>query len=120
MKRLLSIGLLALLLGFSPRANARSCAGAQGIQNIYWRDRNTGHPAAAAKVMSENEWAFRGACTSGYSYGEYDRDRHWHNLHWWVDHDRNWVQQHHPNWITEREHHDNDHGHDHEQGHGPQ
>ena len=58
MKRFLSIGLLALALGFSPKANAASCAAAQRVQETYWRDRNTGHPAAAAELMRDNEWAF--------------------------------------------------------------
>lgn len=138
MKRFLSIGLLALALGFSPKANAASCAAAQRVQETYWRDRNTGHPAAAAELMRDNEWAFRGECSGGYewplvnavpytaygpygvySHGDYDRDRNWHNSDWWVDHDRDWVQQHHPNWVTEHKHQDNDHGHVREQGHGP-
>ena len=109
-----------------------ACAGAQAVQNNYWRDRNTGHPAAAAELMRENEWAFRGDCGGGYewplvggapypangpyglySYGDYDRNRQWHYSDWWVDHDSAWVQQHHPNWITTRKRHDKDRGHDH-------
>jgi hypothetical protein len=121
-----------------------SCAEARRIQNVYWQDRNTGHPAAAADLMRENEWAFRGACGGGYewplvtsvpytpyapygvySYGDYDRDHHWHNSDWWVDHDRGWVQQHHPEWVTQRkqpetghqraQHQEKDHGHAHVQ-----
>jgi hypothetical protein len=106
-----------------------SCAAAQRVPNTYWRDRNTAHPAAAADLMSQNEWAFHGPCSGGYewplvtavpytptapygvySYGDYDRDHHWRNSDWWVDHDKGWVQQHHPNWVAQPKHQDNDHG----------
>jgi hypothetical protein len=140
---LLSIGGLTMQACFegpapyAPYGYSSACADAQRVQNTYWRDRNTGHPAAAAELKSENEWAFRGPCSGGYewplvsavpytaygpygvySYGDYDRDHHWHNSDWWVDHDRNWVQQHHPNWITPSKRHDSERGHDHDQGHG--
>src|SRR5437660_4854248 len=39
-----------------------------------------------------------------YTNGDYDRDRHWHNSDWWVEHDHNWVHQHHPNWMTASKH----------------
>ena len=43
-------------------AGGASCARAQRIVNVYQRDRATGHPAAAADLRRQNEWAFRGGC----------------------------------------------------------
>ncbi len=41
---------------------AQSCRQAQSIQYNYYRDRNTGHPAAAADLLARNQWAFRNGC----------------------------------------------------------
>ena len=120
-RRLLVVELLLVLAGgFTMQAYGASCAEAQRIRNVYWKDLNTGHPSAAADLKSKNEWAFHGTCGSNEmsNYGDYDHDRHWHDSDWWVGHDRAWVQQHHPNWMKQREHHDNGHGQDHNQGHG--
>jgi hypothetical protein len=39
-----------------------SCRAAQSIVNNYYRDRNSGHPAAAAELLARNQWAFHSAC----------------------------------------------------------
>jgi hypothetical protein len=41
------------------------CGRAQQIMNTYYRDRNTGHPAAAYDVLAQNRWAFRNGCAGG-------------------------------------------------------
>jgi len=113
---LLVVELLFVLAGgLTMQAYGASCEQARRIRNVYWNDLNTGHPAAAADLRRQNEWAFRGTCGSYdmYGYGDYDRDHHWHDSDWWFGHDRGWVQQHHPTWFTQREHHDNGHGWDH-------
>ncbi len=107
---LLAVELLLVLIGgLSMQAYGASCAAARSVRINYWKDLNTGHPAAAADLKRQNEWAFRGECGSYdmYSYGDYDQSHHWHDSDWWVGHDRNWVQQHHPTWMAEGEHHDN-------------
>jgi hypothetical protein len=43
-------------------AGAQSCRQAQSIMYNYYRDRNTGHPAAAADLLARNQWAFRSGC----------------------------------------------------------
>ena len=43
-------------------AGAQSCRQAQSITYNYYRDRNTGHPAAAADLLARNQWAFRNGC----------------------------------------------------------
>lgn len=45
-------------------AGARSCARARHFRIVYQQDRATGHPAAAADVLRNHEWAFRGGCGS--------------------------------------------------------
>lgn len=42
-----------------------SCAHARQIVTTYQRDRYTGHPAAAADVLRQNQWAFRSGCGGG-------------------------------------------------------
>jgi hypothetical protein len=41
-----------------------SCAQARSIMSTYESDRYRGHPAAAADVLRQNEWAFRSGCGS--------------------------------------------------------
>jgi hypothetical protein len=43
-------------------AGGGSCGKAQRITNTYNRDRYTGHPAAAADLLRQNQWAFRSGC----------------------------------------------------------
>ena len=45
-----------------------SCRAAQSIVNNYYRDRNTGHPAAAAELLARNQWAFQSGCAGGSPY----------------------------------------------------
>lgn len=61
------------------RGVGRNCWKARHIVSTYWRDRNTGHPAAAYDLFRQNQWAFRSGCGvgpapynnvySGYGYG---------------------------------------------------
>jgi len=46
----------------------QNCARAQRIVNTYYRDRNTGHPAAAYDLLRQNQWAFRSGCGGGSPY----------------------------------------------------
>jgi len=48
-------------------AAAGPCGRAQKVMNIYARDRNTGHPAAAADVLANNQALFR-SCGIGSPY----------------------------------------------------
>jgi hypothetical protein len=45
------------------------CGNAQRIMNTYSRDRATGHPAAAADLLRQNQWALHSGCASGATYG---------------------------------------------------
>jgi hypothetical protein len=45
------------------------CRGAQSVMTNYYKDRNTGHPAAAADLLRQNQWALRSGCASGAPYG---------------------------------------------------
>jgi Ni/Co efflux regulator RcnB len=45
------------------------CANAQRIENTYYRDRNTGHPAAAYDLLAQNRWAFRSNCAGAAPVG---------------------------------------------------
>lgn len=45
------------------------CGAAQRVVNNYYRDRNTGHPAAAYDLLAQNRWAFHSGCTSGAPVG---------------------------------------------------
>jgi hypothetical protein len=48
------------------------CGQAQHVMRTYQRDRATGHPAAAADVLRQNQWALRGGCAGGLGgYGGY-------------------------------------------------
>jgi hypothetical protein len=38
------------------------CGSASRVMNTYYRDRNTGHPAAAYDLLAQNRWAFRSGC----------------------------------------------------------
>src|ERR1017187_9471858 len=46
----------------------QNCASAQRIMNTYYRDRNTGHRAAANDLLRQNQWAFRSGCAGGSPY----------------------------------------------------
>jgi hypothetical protein len=46
-----------------------SCARARQIQTVYQQDRYRGHPAAAADVLRQNQWAFRSGCGGGVPIG---------------------------------------------------
>jgi hypothetical protein len=45
------------------------CRRAQSVVNNYYRDRNTGHPAAAFDLLRQNRWAFNSGCVSGTPMG---------------------------------------------------
>jgi hypothetical protein len=45
------------------------CGAAQRIMNTYYRDRNTGHPAAAYDLLRQNQWAARSGCATGAPVG---------------------------------------------------
>jgi hypothetical protein len=50
----------------------QGCGQAQHVMRTYQRDRATGHPAAAADVLRQNQWALRGGCAGGLGgYGGY-------------------------------------------------
>lgn len=38
------------------------CGSAQRVMNTYYRDRNSGHPAAAYDLLAQNRWAFNSGC----------------------------------------------------------
>ncbi|MGB8412455.1 MAG: hypothetical protein WCE23_06480 [Candidatus Binatus sp.] len=38
------------------------CRAAQSVVENYYKDRNTGHPAAAADLLAQNQWAFHSGC----------------------------------------------------------
>jgi len=43
----------------------QGCGQAQHVMRTYQRDRATGHPAAAADVLRQNQWALRSGCAGG-------------------------------------------------------
>jgi hypothetical protein len=45
------------------------CGAAQRVMNTYYRDRNTGHPAAAYDLLRQNQWATRSGCATGAPVG---------------------------------------------------
>jgi hypothetical protein len=45
-----------------------NCRRAQSIVNNYYRDRATGHPAAANDILRQNQWAFRSGCAGNAPY----------------------------------------------------
>jgi hypothetical protein len=47
----------------------QGCGGAQRVMRTYARDRATGHPAAAADLLRQNQWALRSGCAGGATYG---------------------------------------------------
>jgi hypothetical protein len=47
----------------------QGCGQAQHVMRTYQRDRATGHPAAAADVLRQNQWALRSGCAGGAPYG---------------------------------------------------
>jgi hypothetical protein len=54
---------------YSGYGSGQGCAGAQRVMRTYARDRATGHPAAAADLLRQNQWALRSGCASGAPYG---------------------------------------------------
>ncbi len=50
-------------------ATGNGCGAAQRVMNTYYRDRNTGHPAAAYDLLRQNQWATRSGCATGASVG---------------------------------------------------
>ncbi|HZC45321.1 MAG TPA: hypothetical protein VE243_02535 [Candidatus Acidoferrum sp.] len=46
-----------------------NCRRAQSIVNNYYRDRGTGHPAAANDILRQNQWAFRSGCAGSAPIG---------------------------------------------------
>jgi hypothetical protein len=50
-------------------AGGNGCSGAQRIMNTYYRDRNNGHPAAAASLLRQNQWALHSGCATGAPVG---------------------------------------------------
>ena len=55
--------------GYGGGGGGQGCNGATRIMRTYQRDRATGHPAAAADVLRQNQWALRSGCAGGASYG---------------------------------------------------
>ena len=47
----------------------RGCDGAVRIMRDYQRDRATGHPAAAASLIRQNQWALHSGCGNGTPFG---------------------------------------------------
>jgi len=47
----------------------RGCNGAVRIMRDYERDRATGHPAAAASLIRQNQWALHSGCVNGAPVG---------------------------------------------------
>jgi hypothetical protein len=45
------------------------CNGASRIMRTYQRDRATGHPAAAADLLRQNQWALHSGCAGGAPVG---------------------------------------------------
>lgn len=45
------------------------CGSAQRVMNTYYRDRNTGHPAAAYDLLAQNRWAFNSGCAGAAPIG---------------------------------------------------
>jgi hypothetical protein len=41
------------------------CGRAHSVVNNYYRDRATGHPAAAYSLLAQNRWAFNSGCGGG-------------------------------------------------------
>jgi Ni/Co efflux regulator RcnB len=41
------------------------CRRAQSVMTNYYKDRNTGHPAAAYDLLRQNQWALNSGCASG-------------------------------------------------------
>jgi hypothetical protein len=47
----------------------QGCNGASRIMRTYQRDRATGHPAAAADLIRQNQWALHSGCATGAPVG---------------------------------------------------
>jgi hypothetical protein len=50
-------------------AGGNGCGSAQRVMNTYYRDRNTGHPAAAYDLLARNRWAFNSGCAGAAPVG---------------------------------------------------
>ncbi len=55
--------------GVPAYAVGNGCGRAQSVMNQYYRDRNTGHPAAAYDLLRQNQWAFRSGCAGAAPVG---------------------------------------------------
>jgi hypothetical protein len=55
--------------GYAGGNGGNGCGAAQRIMNSYYRDRNTGHPAAAYDLLRQNQWAARSGCATGAPVG---------------------------------------------------
>jgi hypothetical protein len=51
--------------------NGGACGWAQHLRNVYWHDRNTGHPAAAADLLPQLNQAQRACGGVPYGYNSY-------------------------------------------------
>ena len=47
----------------------QGCGSAQRVMRTYARDRAYGHPAAAADLLRQNQWALHSGCAGGAAYG---------------------------------------------------
>jgi hypothetical protein len=51
--------------GYGGNGGGQGCGNAQRVMRTYARDRATGHPAAAADVLRQNQWALHSGCAGG-------------------------------------------------------
>ena len=58
-------GVAAPYYGGGYAGGGSGCGNAQRVMNNYYRDRNSGHPAAAYDLLRQNQWAFRSGCAGG-------------------------------------------------------
>ena len=54
--------------GYGGGGGGQGCNRAERIMRTYQRDRATGHPAAAADLLRQNQWAFRSGCAGATPY----------------------------------------------------
>ena len=55
--------------GYGGYGGGAGCGGAQRVMRTYARDRATGHPAAAADLLRQNQWAMHSGCGAGAPFG---------------------------------------------------
>ena len=51
--------------GYGGNGGGQGCGSAQRVMRTYSRDRATGHPAAAADLLRQNQWALHSGCAGG-------------------------------------------------------